>query len=99
MHSEGSYSVLVREDSRLVQLGIVVENSDSRAIQLVDDVPKGSPLWVEYSCQFCGDLSHPLESQTLRVKGITFHISSILDINGAGWDRGKFGHGQTVVIQ
>jgi hypothetical protein len=55
------------------------------------DVPANKPMWVDVykSSTSCGDEGYYLE----------IHIHRVEDINPAGWNHGKFGKGQTTVVE
>ncbi len=99
MHEDNHYTMMVQEGSQLVAISIVVYNDANSSVRFIEDVPVGQPMWIEYSCVQCSEVKRPYSSQDILVRGVTFHVSAPTDINGAGWNHGKFGHGQTVVVQ
>lgn len=59
-------------------------------IQFFYDVPENKPMYIIYikDCQ----------GGTPYYTTLYIHIHSVRDINGGGWNHGKFGHGKTTVI-
>ncbi len=91
MHEPGRYTVLRRSsaassivEQQVPQLKYVADTA------YVPDVPEDQPMWV--SVHYGGDHLSPIAH-------IVFHVHSVSDIGGAGWNHGKAGHGQTVVVQ
>lgn len=99
MHEDNHYTMMMQEGNELVAISIVVHNNANSSVRFIEDVPVGQPLWIEYSCVRCSELKRPYSPQDIPVRGVTFHISTSADINGAGWNHGKFGSGQTTVVQ
>jgi len=60
-------------------------------IKIFYDVPKDEKMYLEYQKKCSGG--------NLLMAWMEIHIHSIDEINGGGWNRGKFGKGQTNVIQ
>jgi hypothetical protein len=86
MHNVGSYSVMVRDEHGNLNHNRLCGEADVR-----DDAPPNQSIWVEttgvetcYKCCHCT---------------ATVHIHSLKDIQGAGWNHGKFGSGQTTVVE
>ena len=59
-------------------------------ITLFKDVPQGSTVWARV--QRDGDDFNGIDER------VEIHIHSVDDINGAGWNHGKFGSGTTTKI-
>ena len=84
-HEQSRYTVLVREgENRLVPLSYRTTRVD-----IFDDVPATHAMWA-YVVTVVED---GVESSELSI-----HVHSVHDINGAGWNHGKFGTGTTVRI-
>ena len=89
MHETNRYTFMTKEESE--DKVWVVNVSCSERIHLYSDVPQGERMYVEY-CKKCsaGDASY---------KRVDIHIHNVDEIHGGGWDHGKFGRGQTVVVE
>ncbi len=59
--------------------------------RLIVDLSQGSLMWVRYIKNFNFDFN--------CLQLLEIHISSEKDIEGGGWNHGKFGRGQTSVIK
>lgn len=99
---DGVSRVMMHEPSRYTML---VEKSDGTIAQysfgggccgnvpkIFHDVPSGQPMWIEYRT---GDPGKNSAFDQL----LTIHVHSVGDINGAGWNHGKFGRGETTVLE
>jgi len=89
MHEIEHYSTFsVNEDKN------VAINSYHRGLYnkftLICDVETGDKMWADVS-----DNGNWME----RKYDVIFHIRSLKDLNGAGWNHGKFGIGNTVLIE
>jgi len=97
MHELSSYTVVVREGEveRPISLYLVPltlqEMQD--AIRIVRDVEKGDSPWLEYYYEMKGS------SAVKNIHSITFHLSPEYNIQGGGWNHGKFGQGQTLILE
>ena len=90
MHQPGEYSIITK--------GIGADSADlpmqyirSHHTSLRQDVASKKSMWVEYFPP-AGEPSYAMDS-------LVIHLHSAEEINGAGWNHGKFGSGQTVVIE
>jgi hypothetical protein len=56
------------------------------------DAPKESGMWIDYICQ---------KRRDGRVDSCRYviHLHSIKELEGGGWDHGKFGQGQTIPLE
>lgn len=97
-HEGDKYSVLVKNDDNTYktvrfpnyQCGSI---RDGDGVIIVADVPGDQKMWVSTVVQ---------EEDNIRpycFERLTIHIHSPHDIDGGGWDHGKFGRGQTSVIE
>jgi len=93
-HENEKYSVHVREggspDIRLVTLPQYM--CVSAKPRLLADVSPKDRMWVRYIL-----ITNGLAPDCLKV--LEIHIRSEADIEGGGWNHGKFGSGQISVIQ
>lgn len=93
MHERGRYTLMVEEpDGRISLRSFGGSPCFYPETVLFHDVPEGDPMWATYrtvsrSCE------NPCEELT------ELHVHSAEDINGAGWNHGKFGSGQTTVVE
>ncbi len=88
VHEGGVYSVFVpSEKGGYVQKGLVRCEAT-----FFDDVPQEEDMWAEEVY----DLS---DMNGLHNAHCYFHIHSLKEINGGGWNHGKSGSGQTNVIE
>lgn len=90
MHAPGIYSILVEEPNGLVTIRSFTRPCSDVRTNLFRDAPESSSIWAESIrkesiIESCSSL-------------ISIHLHSASEINGAGWDAGKYGAGQTVVI-
>lgn len=91
MHEPNHFSVLVRANG--AKEGTFIDLHWISSTQYFFDVPAGQPMWVEKK-----DITqYPNGSATIG--RIALHLHSPQDINGAGWDHGKFGRGSTQVVE
>jgi len=92
-HEGNNYSFTIIQDGKLVNIGPrSFENAKS---EVIADVKEGEPLWakVTHNALF-GDDNNKHRGTLYEI-----HVHSIKDINGAGWDHGKFGSGSTSVVE
>lgn len=87
VHEVGQYSVVVPSGHG----GYILEPLQWCTATFYEDVSLDEEMWAE-------------ETREMDLKGTkhtrcTFHIHSLKEINGAGWNHGKFGSGQTTVIE
>jgi hypothetical protein len=89
MHETYHYSVMLEADQTGINKVIDLPVGD---YTLVSDVPEGNSPWVYIKSTThapVGDRSHC----------IWIHIHNAQNIEGAGWNHGKFGSGNTIPIQ
>lgn len=91
MHEPGRYSVLIGDNkqSTVQRLGDYL--AATKTVFLYD-VPADKNPWVEIL------VTEVLDERALRQE-ITFHLKPAQKLQGAGWDHGKGGHGQTIPIK
>lgn len=90
-HEVGRYSITYKEGHELIDYNF---NKDGRSVypsfSIIADVPEDSNMWYEARYDLNANMS------TAKV---FIHVRSIDDINGAGWNYGKFGRGSTERVQ
>jgi hypothetical protein len=89
MHRTGDYSWMVLKGLKLESI-----HPDFNGVNKADvfpDVEPGAPMWVEDEIwnNGCG----------VEVHQVRIHVHSAKEIEGAGWNAGKGGRGQTNVIE
>lgn len=91
MHTPGGYSVVVNDggEIKVKTFEWAAPIHGGGKLSVLADVPEGEPMY--YTGLQYGEGGGYLE--------VVIHIHSAKDINGAGWDRGKFGRGQTNVVE
>jgi len=94
-HEGTLYSFHVREPNS-VEIKLVFTHytmcvNQRTYTNILADVPLGNPMWVYYI------INHNWDRSCLKV--LEIHIHSEKDIEGGGWNHGKFGRGQTSVIR
>jgi len=85
MHEEKHYSFLYASPNNPNELQGFTLREVIR-VKIITDVSPEEDIWLKYT-EFGS--SYDLE----------LHLHSAEDINGAGWNHGKFGSGQTVVVE
>jgi len=92
MHSPLHYSVMIQEpETKIISpLNLGDYNIQELEVNFLPDVPNTEKMSVT--------ITYGGRSGRDAIK-YDFHIHSINDLGGAGWDEGKFGRGQTSVIQ
>lgn len=86
-HENRHYTLMVQTGSEIKPVSIYyIEDA-----KIFADVPKNEKMWAHV--QGLGNKMNGITSRKIKV-----HIHSIENINGAGWNHGKFGSGMTVRI-
>lgn len=88
-HERDFYSVLIVKEDKTVEHKFFYTNQYNK-ITLICDVEKGDRMWFE---EFKNG------NWVERTLDVIIHIHSVDDLNGAGWNHGKFGNGMTVPIE
>lgn len=96
MHEPGDYSFLVQESVRAGKPSRyrMVHRKFYEEPRFIADVPEDKMMWVRYQER---DNRSRYSGHFYRI--LEFHIRSVKDIGGAGWDHGKFGSGRTNVVE
>jgi len=89
MHEPGRYSVMIKTGPKGEELEIIELRAD-RKIHIIADVPSQDPCWVYFERE---------KTMKQSWEKIWIHVHSPQDIQGGGWNHGKFGKGQTVIIE
>lgn len=88
MHQTNDYSFMILKEGKLESIHhYCVDKFD-----IFPDVEPGAPMWAEvddWSCAGGGN--------THRI--IRIHVHSAKDVEGAGWNHGKRGSGQTNAVE
>jgi len=85
-HERDFYSVFSVQEDKTVTAKFFYRNEYGK-VNLICDVEKGDRMWFEE----CKNGRWSLDAN--------IHIHSLYDLNGAGWNHGKFGSGTTVPIE
>ena len=88
MHDPEQYSVMVVGDTAEMKLLYLGRCS----AKFVTDVPKDSDMWLFMHW------TPPSSTSGINSCDVVFHIHATEDVNGAGWNHGKFGSGMTNVV-
>lgn len=89
-HEGNSYSIATKTD-HTISMTYLAADYDSQ-IDIFDDVLNTNSMYVVGNEHF--NNGGVMDNSTWQI-----HIHSIDDINGAGWNHGKSGHGMTLRIQ
>lgn len=93
MHEPHKYTIMYRNGSnKEIESRIIMSHN----IRLFEDVLVDQDKWVSFApiVQRGGHTSDYENSRQVEI-----HIHSAEDIKGGEWDHGKFGKGQTLVVQ
>lgn len=105
MHEPGYFTFLVENtDSKKVGQLRIKTNIDN--VIIMKDLDEGQSIQIEYSCgKFqnemyqCKSIPPNFSNWNVYALKLTIHLHSVKELDGAGWNHGKFGSGQTVVVQ
>lgn len=90
-HEGAHYSVMVRQPNstrlHIIRLSPIWESLEKRGVRIFADVPLKDPMWAEVKWRGC------------CLSDLEIHTHSEKNIEGGGWDHGKFGRGTTTVIR
>jgi hypothetical protein len=109
MHEPGNFTFLV-EHIDTKKLGQLRVSTYGNYVTIVEDLSEDQPISVVYSCSKytgqsdeksyqCRTVPSNFSNWNVRAGRLTIHLHSAKEIDGAGWNHGKFGRGQTVVVQ
>ncbi len=86
MHDSYEYTFFIQKDNELTS-----ETFQFRGLpKFIIDISAGEPMYVIYK---------PYPNWDHVITNARIHIHSPQDINGAGWNHGKFGKGQTIPLE
>ena len=88
MNSPNSFTFWTKNDDNSVTQRFIGENYINVKIKL--DVKKGNKSYVFY---------HTESTWSNDYYTVVIHMSDMNEMDGAGWNHGKFGRGQTTVLQ
>jgi hypothetical protein len=91
MHEPGRYTILAEMPNWEVKQYSFGRTCGLMVPVITYGLPAEQPVWVAYQVEQSG----PHICNRL----IEIHLHSVTEINGAGWDHGKQGKGQTTVVQ
>ena len=91
MHEPNWYTFDTQEPESPVVKSITLRTHFDKLVRLTD-VPLEKPMWVKYATRENGCNGY-------MVQAVEIHLHSVRDINGAGWNHSKSGHGQTTVVE
>ena len=92
MHEPGRYTLEVQNPGSPVVVNTPVDTYYREYAQIVTDAPNNAPMWAVLIVEH-------YSAGRVFTRGLELHVHSVQDINGAGWDHGKFGSGQTTRIR
>lgn len=87
MHEPHRYSFFIEGQTRVLTVNVISRDE----VYVKPDVAPGEKCWIEVGAPW-------VQNECQRIK-LVIHLHSFKEINGAGWNHGKFGHGETVVIE
>ena len=92
MHEPGSYTLEVQNPGSPVVVNTWVRTYYGEYAQIVTDAPNNEPMWAVLIIEH-------YSAGRVFTRGLELHVHTVQDVNGAGWNHGKFGSGQTTRIQ
>jgi len=92
MHEPSRYTILVEKPDGVVAQYTFGQGCCGNVPEIYRDVPVGQPMWIEYRT------GNPDTNRAFD-QLLTIHVHSVSNINGAGWNHGKFGRGDTTVVE
>lgn len=91
MHEPTRYSFIIRDNSsRELKIKTVDMNGRREGIKIYADVATTENMWIRHYGQ--NEFLSPIEF-------LEIHIHGVYEIEGGGWNHGKFGRGTTTVIE
>lgn len=94
MHEPDRYTFLYRvPDSKELE-SMTIDHIIN--LSIIEDVPTNNEMWVNIK-RHSGGGGRTRDEVT--IDSVEIHIHGANDINGAGWNHGKFGRGQTTVVE
>lgn len=90
MHEPDTYTLMVPDGESAELNSVYLRNY---AIRIIADVPEGNNMWAK------AKKYNPGGFLSLADKTAEIHIHSPQDINPGAWNHGKYGRGQTTIIE
>lgn len=90
MHEKNHYTFYIQEPAKKEVQILSFMTVYSSLPKIFTDVPAGELSWIRVGA--------PFENSRYRWS-LDIHIHSVSEINGGGWNHGKFGSGQTTVLE
>lgn len=92
-HESDHYSVKYKaENNELITIDFGRLSSEGVSLRIIADVPEGESIWALLN-------RAKTPRGVIHYFGGEIHVHSGKDINGGGWNHGKFGRGQTVSVE
>ena len=108
MHEPGRFTFIVQhaEADTLTKLGQLRIQVYRNYVTMLEDLKDDEPIRIEYSCgtrhnnpRQCKPIPVGFSNWNLHASQLTIHLHSAQELDGGGWNHGKHGRGQTVVVQ
>lgn len=93
MHENCKYTFFISDGNLETMKTFHIHHGGTSNVRIVRDVESDKPMWavLEYH-----DKWNRGDKDYFKAE---FHIRTVDDINGAGWNHGKFGRGTTNVLE
>ena len=92
MHDPGHFTFLAEQPNTGELIQVTVDLHSNCGVRILQDVASDQPSWTRWETWTRG-------GGICDVRNLEIHIHSADEVNGAGWDHGKFGRGQTTVVE
>jgi len=101
MHELHQYTLYVQQSEKEVRTEKIrlwqTYKPDFTGPDVKTDVPSNQLSWVEFD-SYWKNGSACIEADPCA-RNVIFHLNSVAVVNGGGWDHGKYGNGQTIVVE
>lgn len=94
MHETNHYSLVITDENNGAEIIDLEGFHGQNTIKIYFDVPDHKDQWAKIDFY-----TPPLGDDNEKVRQGEVHLHYNSKINGAGWDHGKFGKGQTVEVE
>lgn len=98
MHERDNYTFFVHFESTQ-EVGQLNIRSDQNSTKILTDLKEGEPDRIQYKCRCDHHIPEKFSVWSTGAESLVIHLHSLTEVNGAGWNHGKFGSGQTTVIE
>jgi hypothetical protein len=103
----GHYTFFVQHDSENGKVGRLKIHCHEEDVSVLRDIAEDEPIRVEYRCRVpnstgfvqCREIPQNFSVWYVSASSLTIHLHSAKEINGAGWDHGKFGKGRATGLE